>query len=90
MLMVSMCAVDIDVLQRTLTEYEQQQAQAPSVPVTPLCESIANTVTVQPASPAVVLRLWRATAIRAALAQPMDFLAEQKAMIMHVIQMTPE
>ncbi|KAK0477196.1 hypothetical protein EDD18DRAFT_99032 [Armillaria luteobubalina] len=97
-LMVSMDAVDIDVFQRILAEYGQQQAQAQAqpvvtpVPTPPVPQQTYN----QPPQPAYSSYGGQQPYAQPqpAPAQPMDILAaipdEQKAMIMHVIQMTPE
>ncbi|KAK0473782.1 hypothetical protein IW261DRAFT_1610947 [Armillaria novae-zelandiae] len=95
-LMVSMDAVDIDVFQRILAEYGQQQAQTQPVvtPVpTPPVPQPAYNQPPQPVHSGYGVQQSYAQP-QPAPAQPMDILAaipdEQKAMIMHVIQMTPE
>ncbi|PBK94800.1 hypothetical protein ARMGADRAFT_67042 [Armillaria gallica] len=95
-LMVSMDAVDIDVFQRILADYGQQQAQAQSVitPVpTPPVPQQTYSQPPQPLYSGYVAQQPYAQP-QPTPAQPMDILAaipdEQKAMIMHVIQMTPE
>lgn len=93
--MVSMDAVDIDVFQRILAEYGQQQAQVPpAVTVTP---TSTPPVPQQPHNQPSYSGYGGQQAYvqpQSAPAQPLDILAaipdEQKAMIMHVIQMTPE
>ncbi|KAK0217437.1 hypothetical protein EDD85DRAFT_869311 [Armillaria nabsnona] len=95
-LMVSMDAVDIDVFQRILADYGQQQAQAQPV-ITPVpTPPVPQQMYSQPPQPS-----YSGYSVQQPYAQPqpapaqsMDILAaipdEQKAMIMHVIQMTPE
>ncbi|SJL11499.1 uncharacterized protein ARMOST_14903 [Armillaria ostoyae] len=97
-LMVSMDAVDIDVFQRILADYGQQQAQAQAQPViTPVpTPPVPQQTYSQPPQPSYsgygVQQPYAQP--QPTPAQPMDILAaipdEQKAMIMHVIQMTPE
>ncbi|KAK0183977.1 hypothetical protein F5146DRAFT_1228961, partial [Armillaria mellea] len=102
-LMVSMDAVDIDVFQRILAEYGQQQQQQqqqaqPQPVVTPVPTPPIPQPTYNQAPQPVYSGSYGAQQPYAqpqpAPAQPMDILAaipdEQKAMIMHVIQMTPE
>ncbi|KAK0470029.1 uncharacterized protein EV420DRAFT_1634423 [Desarmillaria tabescens] len=91
-LMVTMDAVDIDVFQRILAEYGQQQAQlAPPPPV------VTPTPTPTPPVPQPTYSQPQPSYPAYAGQQPappLDILAtipdDQKAMIMHVIQMTPE
>ncbi|KAK0209190.1 hypothetical protein DFS33DRAFT_1380663 [Desarmillaria ectypa] len=99
-LMVSMDAVDFDVFQRILAEYGQQQAQAQATPaITPTPTTtppVPQQTYSQPPQPSFSGYSGQQpySQPQPATAQPLDLLAampdEQKAMIMHVIQMTPE